>query len=217
MSRKSKSILALAVLATATAYAGTKTSFKSTWKSPNAQPVHFKGQKVVALVMNPDVAVRRGAEDELARQIKLHGAVGVPAYTLVKEEDIKDKEAAKAAFEKAGILGVVSMRVVSKDKELTAAGGTNWILPAYGAFWGTDGSEGYYGYGWGGVYSPSYISTNNVVGVETLVYSLRQNELVWAGQSETTNASDVNKLISQLIQGTIKEMKEAGLMSPQAK
>ena len=217
MFRKSTNLFALAVLATATAYAGTKTTFKSTWKAPNAQPVHFQGQKVVALVMNPDLAVRRGAEDELARQITLHGAMGVPAYTLVAVDDVKDKELAKAAFEKAGILGVVSMRVVSKDKELSAAGGTNWILPAYGAFWGTDGSVGYYGYGWGGAYVPSYVSTDNIVGVETLVYSLLQNELVWAGESETTKASNVNVLIQQLVQGTIKEMKEQGLMSPEAK
>jgi len=214
MFRKSMSLFALAALATATAYAGTKTSFKSTWKAPDAQPVHFRGQEVVALVMHQDVAVRRGAEDELARQITLHGAKGVAAYTLVKIDDVKDKEAAQAAFEKAGVAGVVSMRVVSRDQEMSSAGGTNWIRPAYGTFWGSDG---YWGYGWGGVSISSYVSMDNVVWVETLVYSLRQNKLVWAGQSETTKASNVNVLIQQLIQGTIKEMKEQGLMSAEAK
>ena len=54
-----------------------------------------------------------------------------------------------------------------------------WGGPAYATFWG----GGYYGYGWGGVYSPGYITTDTIVSVEILVYSLKQDKLVWAAQS----------------------------------
>ena len=52
----------------------------------------------------------------------------------------------------------------------------------YGGFYG-----GFYGYGWGAAYSPGYLRTDTIVHVETLVYDLNQNKLVWAGQSKTRN------------------------------
>jgi hypothetical protein len=45
---------------------------------------------------------------------------------------------------------------------------------------------GYYGHGWGSAWSAAEIRTDTIIIVETLVYSLRQNKLVWGGQSKTT-------------------------------
>jgi len=83
-----------------------------------------------------------------------------------------------------------------------------WGGPAYATFWGA----GYYGYGWGGVYSPGYIQTDTIVIVETLVYSLPQNKLVWAGQSETTNPSKVGPFIQELVRKAAAEMEKQGLI-----
>ena len=50
-------VLIVAALATTTACA--TTSFKSTWKAPDAQPVVLSGQKVVAFVLTKNAASRR--------------------------------------------------------------------------------------------------------------------------------------------------------------
>ena len=65
--------------------------------------------------------------------------------------------------------------------------------PMYGGFWG-----GYFGHGWGAPYSVhgGEIRTDTIVIVETLVYSLSQNKLVWGGQSKTTNPASVDRLIA---------------------
>jgi hypothetical protein len=39
------------------------------------------------------------------------------------------------------------------------------------------------------------VHTNTIVIVETLVYSLRQNKLVWAGESRTTNPTNVDAFV----------------------
>ena len=37
------------------------------------------------------------------------------------------------------------------------------------------------------MYSPSYLRTDTIVNVETLVYDLKADKLVWAGKSESKN------------------------------
>ena len=200
---------ALVVTAAAVAAACASTSFVSSWRNPAAEPGSFKGQKVVALVMSKEQGVRFGAEDALARELTARGIVGIAAYSLIPKELTQDKEKAKEFIEKANVVGVVAMRVVGKDQQINqSAGGMYWGGPAYATFWG----GGYYGNGWGGVYSPGYIQTDTIVTVEILVYSLKQDKLVWAGQSETTNPSKVGPFIQELTAKAAAEMKKQGLI-----
>lgn len=200
--------LALAVTAALAAAACASTSFVSTWKNPAAEPGSFKGKKVAALVVSKEEGVRYGAEDALARELTARGAVGIPAYAVVPKELIQDKDKAKEFMEKSGVTGVVAMRVVGKDKEITSNPGGYWGSPYYASFWG----PGYWGWGWGGVYSPTYLKTDTIVTVEILVYSLPQNRLVWAGQSQTTNPSKVGPFIHELVTRAGAEMKKQGLV-----
>ncbi len=194
----------LALVATQ-ARAGTK--FMSSWKAPDAQPESFKGLKVAALVMHPDESVRYPAEEALARELTARGAVGMPAYSIIPKELIQDKEKAREFLEKAGVVGVAAMRVVGKDKEITQSPGTYWGGAGYATFWGS----GYYGTGWGAVYEPGYLRTDTIVSVDTLIYSLRQDKLVWAGRSETTNPKNVQKFVKELAGKVADQLKKLGL------
>jgi hypothetical protein len=201
----------LVVTAAVAAAACASTSFNSTWRNPAAQPGSFQGKKVAALVMSTDQAVRFGAEDALAQELTARGAVGIAAYSLIPKELTQDKDKAKEFMEKANVKGVVAMRLLGKDKQITQSPGTYWGAPTYATFWGA--GSGYYGWGWGGVYSPGYITTDTIVIVETLVYSLEQDKLVWAGQSETTNPSKVGPFIKELAAKAAAELKKEGLVA----
>jgi hypothetical protein len=195
---------ATALLAVACA----STTFNSSWKAPGATPLNFKGKKVAALVISKEEGVRYGAEDALAREITAQGAVGMPAYGLIPRELTQDKEKAKAFLEKAGVAGVVAMRVVGKDQEISSSPATYWGGASYATFWG----GGYYGWGWGGVYDPGYLRTDTIVSVETLVYSLEQDKLVWAGRSQTTNPDKVAPFVKELTAGAAQQMRKQGLI-----
>jgi hypothetical protein len=206
MSRATRVGLVLAAAATAGACAST--TFQSSWRAPGAEPLNFKGKNVAALIVSKDESIRYGAEDALAREITARGAVGIAAYSVIPRELIQDKEKAKEFLEKADVVGVVAMRVVGKDQEITSSPATYWGGPYYATFWG----GGYYGWGWGGVYDPGYLRTDTIVTVETLVYSLPQNKLVWAGRSETTNPSKVGPFIKELVGKAAAELKKQGLI-----
>jgi len=184
------------------------TTFNSTWKAPGAQPESFKGKKVAALCITKDDSVRFGAEDALARELTARGAVGISAYSLIPKELIQDKDKAKEFLQKANVAGVVSMRVAGKEKEINSTPGGMYAAPYYGSYWA---GGGYYGWAWGGAYSPSYVTTDTIVYVETLIYSMAQDKLVWAGRSETTNPEKVGPFVKELAAKVAAELKKEGL------
>jgi hypothetical protein len=185
-------------------------SFVSSWKAPDATPLQVEGAKVGAVVMVKDDAMRRDAEDTLAREISARGAQGIPGYTVLEGRPSKEREAeAKAAFERAGVQGVVVMRPVSVDKDVTVTPVT-YGPSADSGFWG-----GYYGQGWSTAYAEPMggdVHTTTTVTIETLVYSLRQNKLVWKGQSRTTDPKNVESLVKKLSAATAKELDKQGLL-----
>jgi hypothetical protein len=183
----------------------------SSWKAPDAAPFRLVGDKVAAVVMATDETTRRAGEDALARQLSLRGAEGIPMYTLLPEAEPAEEAKARAAAEQAGVAGIVVMRPVRVDKEISSNPVT-YSGPIHSGFWG-----GYYGHGWGnpwgGVVSGGEIRTDTIVTVETLVYGLRENKLLWRGQSETTNPRNVNRLIEDTAEQVVNELARLELIS----
>lgn len=177
----------------------------SSWTAPDATPFPMKGEKVAAIVMSTDRTTRRAAEDALARELTRRGAQGVPMYTLLPDADSHDEATARAAAERAGVTGVVVMRPVRSDTA-TPSTPANYQGPMYDGFWG-----GYYGHGWGAAYDGA-IQTDTFVTIETIVYGLRDNKVLWAGQSKTTNSRNVNRVIADTTKHAVSELVRLGLL-----
>jgi hypothetical protein len=195
-----------AAVAMATLLGCATTSFVSSWKAPDAAPLRLSGAKVVAVVMDTTESSRRVAEDRLAQELTQRGAVGMPMYKILPDTSPESEAEARDALEGMDIAGVVVMRPIATEQELVVT--PSYAGPRYGAYWG-----GYYGFGWMEPWgSVSDVRTNRVVWVETLIYSLRQNKLIWAGQSRTTNPDDVDALVAELSDKVAEELKEQGLL-----
>lgn len=184
--------------------------FVSTWKDPQAAPLQLRGAKVAAVVMAKDESLRRPAEDALAREITAHGAQGIPMYTLMSGDKPDDEAAARAACEAAGVQGIVVFKPIAVDKQVETKPVTS-LEPSYSSYWG-----GYYSAGWGMSYAPvtegEEMKLTRVVTIETRVYSLRQNKLVWTGQSKTTNPTDVDEEVKRLAAATAAQLQKEGLI-----
>lgn len=63
------------------------------------------------------------------------------------------------------------------------------------------------------MWEPARYRTDITVFVETRVYSLKQDKLLWAGTSETQNPSAANAVIAELATLVLKEMKKAGVLA----
>ena len=54
---------------------------------------------------------------------------------------------------------------------------------------------------------------DTLVAVETTVYSLDRNELLWSSTSRTRNPQDLNTLVNEVADATAKEMLRQGLLA----
>ena len=190
------------------------TTFTSSWKAPDAQPLQFKpGDKVVALILTDNEAIRRSGEANLADELDRRGLVGVPGYTLILAGEERNEAKARERIEAQGAVGVIVMRPKGKEEKVTVTGGY-YSAPYYSNFWGGGYGAGYYGYGWGGMYVPPQVYTDTYVSVETLVYDLRQNKLVWAGQTKSLNPSDIESFIAELATAIGAELRAQKLVAP---
>ena len=195
---------AIAVLLAGVTLAAASTKFKSTWKAPGLEPVSFAGKKVVALVISDDDSLRVSSEEGLASELTDRGLNGVPSYRIIPKEEVKDPDKARGWFERAQAEGVVAMRLVDARKVQTYTPAT-WTGPYYGSLWG------YYGYGWGSVTSGGYITNTTVLTVETLIFSIAKDRLIWAGVSETEDPKNAQRVVADLVKSAAKELKKQGL------
>ena len=178
--------------------------FQSSWRSPAAAKVSFAGQKVAALVISNDESLRVAGEESLVRELSAQGLQAVASYRMVPKEELQSAERARGWFEKANVAGVVALRPVS-SKTRPAYNAVTWASPSYSTLWG------YYGYGWGTVYVIGGADRDTVVTVETLIFSVSQNQLLWAGVSETTNPKSLARFIEDLVKDCVKELQKQGL------
>jgi hypothetical protein len=184
------------------------TTFTSTWKAPGAQGIEPAGKTIAALVISSDAATRKSAEVYLANDLTIRGARGIAAYTLLGT-DHGNGDYARSRLKEAGVDGVVVMRPVSKDQRVTyTPGGTS---STFGSYYGGFGS--YYGYGWQTTYSTGSVRTDTVVAVETLIYSLKDDKLLWAGTSHTTNPENLSHLVTEVADAVAKQAARQGLIA----
>jgi len=187
------------------AAACSSTTWESKWRDPTAQPVNPQGKTIAALFVSADVGKRRAAEDAIVRAIDQRGGRGVAAYTIIPDELLKNSDATRQKLKDAGCDGVVVMRVLGQQEKLSYVPGTYagpGPYPYYGAW----------GYGWGSVYSPGYMTTDTEVSVQTLVYSLVQEKLLWAGTSKTVNPTNIDSFVTEVANAAAYQMSLSGLL-----
>ena len=102
------------------------------------------------------------------------------------------------------------MRPVSKEKRTTYNPGT-WTNPYYSTLWG------YYGYGWNSMYIPGTVDRDTVVVVETTIFSVPRDMLLWAAVSETKNPKTLQTFVIDLVKECVKELHKQGLAKSIAK
>ena len=110
----------------------------------------------------------------------------------------------RALMAREGFDGAVTMRFVGSDMRLTEETGT--YGPAHSSFWS------YYSYAWPMVYDPGYIRTDRRVQMETSVYSMKDDKLVWSGLSESMNPASAQELVDDVARTVGAELRKQRLI-----
>ena len=179
--------------------------FLSVWRLQDGSRLSFAGKKVAALVITDDQSLQMSGEEALARELTARGVTGVATYRFVPREELRTAEKAKGWFERSGVQGVVCLRPVSLDREKTYSP-VVWASTSYQSYWG------YYDYGWSSVAVARATGTQTTIVVETLVFDLARDKLVWAATSQTRDPKNLQVFVGDLVDGAVKEMRKMKLI-----
>ena len=183
------------------------TKYISVWRNPVARPPDFSKIKMVAFVLIPDEAFREGREETLAGELRRRGIDCEAGHLVLPAKLAGDRAKSMERLKQRGIGAAILMRLVGDEERITTTPGMGWYTqPMYPSF------SGYWSYGWSTVYDPGYTWKDRIVTLETVIYSIDNDELIWAGRSETANPKDIRKFVKDLIDATGKELRKAGLV-----
>ncbi len=185
------------------------TKLEKSWLDPSVTPATLKPfKKVLVVAKLKDESSRRIAEDKIVKQIK--APIGIQSYSYLTADATEEQLSAKLKSD--GFDGVIMMQLKEVEKSTSYTPGTTYAGGWYGGYRG-----GYFG-GYGGVYgTPGYYSEDKTYLVETSVFSLTDNKLIWAGTTSSLNPTKIDKTIDEVILTIKTELQSKGLMSKTTK
>ena len=193
-------LVAVSVLLLSCSGTGSVTNIVRSWNDPTARPIQFK--KVMFFYLEKDRTVRGFAEEEFVRKVK--GTTVIPSLALFAEVKPDEVGKIKDRLKSQGFDGGILMRIAHVDEVTLQKEGS---LPSWQTTFG-----GYFSYL---NYMPGYpgkVEKERSIRVETVVYALDEDKLVWAGISETENPEGIKNLVAEVIDAVAKSLREKGLL-----
>lgn len=163
---------------------------------------------------------RRAYESYFVEALREKGTEAEASYKLIKSDEKIDRNTVGKAIEGLDIDGVIVTHMVAVDEETIYRPGMGYSHAGYGGY-------GYGGYG-GGLYgyyphvnsyvhSPGYYTTHETYTLETNLYDVLTEELVWSARSRTFSPESVDEVIVDLTKLLIKDLEEKKLIKKKKK
>jgi len=192
--------LAAPALGLILASCGTSTQMMERWQEPTYQPI--QASKVVVIGIGEN-ARRVSIFEDIMGQKFASRKIDVVKGTSILPRDSVDIETFKMIIHDTGAQLVITARLVGIENETSYVPGTTSYVPAPSYY----GMYGYYYSSYATMSTPGYYTSYKVYKVESNVYDVKQEKLVWSGESHTTdpqNAEDGidsfgNTLIDELL------------------
>ncbi len=176
-----------------------RTKLETSWRSPTATSLAFRD--VLVLATTGDAASSRRLEDGLAARLP-NGRAG---YTAVADEVRADQERLKAAVRESGADGLVVVRLVGREER------QRWVPGDFPAYYYTP--YGYHRYRGPYTYDPGYLRIDEVYQLETNVYDVASEELLWSGLASTVSPRSMEQLVEEQLEVVGAELLRVGLVA----
>jgi hypothetical protein len=184
----------------------TSTRITSSWRAPDKIVVVEKLNKVLVVALFKDETSRHKAEDQMAGYLD---GKGVVSYNYLDATFNKaNEELLRKKIKADGFDGAVTMRLVDVDKEKIYTPGNMSFYPNY-----YRNFSGYYYRSRSNYSNPGYYSTTKMYTIETNVYSIKEDKIIWSGLTETTNPAGVKKMTEEVAKVVYKKMVKEGFVS----
>lgn len=188
----------------------------SSWKHDSIG--QYKMGTVLVIGVARDEIKRRIYEDTFVSSLTEAGVHAVPSYTVTKQSIEPSKEALQEVLTKSQADTVlITHRIGRKEVE---AYQRSALLIGSNNYYGITGADGYYGnslYGyypliWNSVAPTGSYYEKITVMLETNLYDVKTEELLWSARSESTDPVMTRKYYQKLINLFLNDLKKDNLL-----
>ena len=190
----------------ATAGCATGPTLSESWRDPE-----FKGpplRKLLVVGVSRSDTQRRIFEDTFTQGLVAMGSNGVVSYQLLPDTGALQDGRIQEAAKKAGADGLLTARVLRVEQRISVTPGQP--MPMRGGAGFGRGFNNWYGSAW--ATTPSDVRQYEVVTIESTLWDLRTDRVVWTGTSQTTQTSNIERLSDQLATLLVGQMKNDGVL-----
>jgi hypothetical protein len=176
------------------------TKMTDTWRDDN-----YRGtiRKVVVIGIFKEPDTRKIFEDEFADRLRARGVDATASHKIVSDAEMPDKDVVIGKIRKSGADTVLVTRVMDMETVKNYVPGQSYIVPTYYSYYGS-----YYSYS----YRPGYTETTGSAYLETNLYNLGDEKLIWSGRSKTKLTATRYELIQAFVKTMLDGLAEAKLI-----
>lgn len=199
------SLLAILAFTTFLPTGCSQTKVTSVWVDPEYQGDGIDNVFVVGV--SKDGGLRRIFEDEFVTLFKEKGVIATSSYRVLPDKDLRDEKMLDSKVKESGSDTILMTRVIDIRKD------TQYIPPDY-----VYAPPAHYYGGWHGYYnraymvSPGYTVEYETAVLETNLYDLKSDKLIWSARSDAPTEGKMGKHIKDFARSIITQLAEAKLI-----
>ena len=179
----------------------TTTVMTDVWKDKDYQG---KAQKIVVIMVAKSSNIRNMFEDRFVGELDARGNNAFQSHTIIPMEQLPDKELVKSKIRSSGADTVLISRLVDTKTIESYMPGQIYNVPGSYDDWGR-----YYDILFTG---SGYTDDIQVAYIETNLYDMKTEKLIWSGHSKTERTEGEQQLINTFINIMINKLSSAGII-----
>lgn len=206
---KSKSFLTAIVSSFLLLACSTSTRITDVYKNRDLTPKQYRTIFIIA--MTNHAKAQEVIESNLAEAASMHGYKAIKSTDVFKRTFTKDESQNKDLVMKAvhslNADAIFTVTLIDKTSETRYVPGSGPYMPYprfgwYGNFWS------YYSHWYPIAYDPGYYTTDKMYYLESNLYDVSSEQLVWSVQSETINPSSLADFSKSYTKALVKALEK---------
>lgn len=189
------------------------TTMSGSWADPDFTK---QVENVYIIGMTEKDTTRRIFEDTFGRLLASKGVKTVSSYTDLPNSTSPDREAIIERMTAEGCDSVLLTKLVdTRTETVTSPGHVSGYnsRPYYGGRGGAYNNWGsYYGRRSDVVYTPPTSTDFVILTIESVLYDLETEEMIWSGQLETVVEGNLEKMVQDFANIVSKDLTEKGII-----
>jgi hypothetical protein len=163
-----------------------------------------KAEKIIVIIAAKSLDRRKMFEDRFTAELQKRGNNAIQSYEIITSEQLPDKELVKSKIQSTGADTVLISRLVDTKTIEAYMPSTIYVVPDFYNGWGTYHDFVFAGRG--------YTGDVQVANIETNVYDLKTEKLIWSAHSSTERTEGEQQRINVFIQVMMKKLSSSGII-----